>query len=84
MIGEAENGLLVIRVESPKKIESKRVSQLVADENQDREELYNEVMSSNGIEASQSARLRKSFHQSFVDASPEGTPYESGGKWMTK
>tara|TARA_B100000749_G_scaffold122825_1_gene93813 strand:- start:53005 stop:53595 length:591 start_codon:yes stop_codon:yes gene_type:complete len=84
LIGEAENGLLVVKKESSKKIEKKRVDQLVSEENADREMLYEEVMSSNGIDASQSARLRKSFHQSFVNASPAGTPVESGGSWTNK
>mgnify|MGYP002835222557 CR=1 FL=1 len=84
LIGEAQNGLLEVKNDSGKKLEMKRVNQLVAEENADRESLYNEVMSSNGIDPSQSARLRKSFHQSFVDASPAGTPVESNGQWKAK
>ncbi|MDZ4661030.1 MAG: DUF1318 domain-containing protein [Pseudomonadota bacterium] len=85
-IGESANGLVEVRAPSDiKPILMKKIEKLVQDENADREALYDEVISSNGLSSSVRNQVKASFAKSFQGAAPKGTLIESTkGKWDKK
>ena len=85
-IGETTDGLLEVKASSDTKpILMKKIEKLVQDENADRDALYDEVISSNGLSASVRNQVQASFAKSFQGAAPKGTLVESAkGKWDKK
>ncbi len=87
ILGEGADGLLVVKDPSkvPSKLLLKKVEKLVAEDNQDRNELYEEIQKSNGLDSSRLPGIRKSFARSFATESPAGTWVQDvDGKWSQK
>jgi uncharacterized protein YdbL (DUF1318 family) len=86
VLGETNDGLLFLKSpEKLKKLLTKKVETLVADENKDREELYEEVAASNKVSKNRIKDIQKSFARSFQAESPSGTWVQDGdGKWSQK
>lgn len=86
VLGESADGKLIVR--SPEKLKgllSAKVNQVVTEENKLREELYNEVITSNQMSKERLVDVRKSFSHSFQAESPAGTWIEDApGKWTQK
>jgi uncharacterized protein YdbL (DUF1318 family) len=86
VLGETNDGLLVVKApEKLKKLQTARVEKLVADENADRNGLYDEVRKANGLADGRLKDIQKSFARSFQAESPSGTwVQDSDGKWAQK
>lgn len=86
VIGEGNGGLLDLRDSSAlKPIEKKKVVATIAEENSDRNLLYQEIVKSNQLSGNMIQSVRSSFASSFVKASPAGTWFEDkAGKWSKK
>jgi uncharacterized protein YdbL (DUF1318 family) len=86
VVGESNDGLLVLK--SPDKLKKlllKKVEKLVSDENSDREELYGEILTANGLPRTRLKNVQKSFSRSFQAESPSGTWVQDiEGKWARK
>lgn len=86
VLGETNDGLLVIKDPTPlKRLETRKVELLVAEENKDRTALYEEVLKSNGMQKSRMKDLTNNFSRSFQAESPSGTwVMDPTGKWEQK
>ena len=85
VIGETSEGLVEIHKDDKLSVlEKKKVQKLVSDENQDRENLYSDIVKSNGMNDASKGGIRAKFFQSFKDASPTGTAFKEGGAWKKK
>ncbi|MCB0414023.1 MAG: DUF1318 domain-containing protein [Bdellovibrionales bacterium] len=85
VLGENSNGMLVVKDPSKlKKLEQKMIDKLVSEENEDRKDLYSEVMNANNIGAGQKSQVISSFSKSFIENSPKGTWVEKDGAWSQK
>lgn len=86
LLGETLDGNLIIK--DPKALKpllAKKLEQLVKDENKDRQELYDEIVSANNMNKTGQATVRKSFAGSFIRESPKGTWVQSqAGSWKQK
>jgi uncharacterized protein len=86
VLGESDDGLLVLK--NPEKLSpllKKKVEKLIEDDNQDRKDLYTEIMKINGMASERRDALIKSFARSFQSASPAGTWIQSDtGVWTQK
>lgn len=86
VLGESTDGLLVLK--SPDKLKAlflKKVQKLVEDENADRTELYQEVLSSNSLAKNRLKDIERSFARSFQAESPAGTwVQDADGSWTQK
>jgi uncharacterized protein YdbL (DUF1318 family) len=85
VLGETNDGLLKIKkVSKLKKLQDKAES-IVSAENQDRTELYQEVLSANGLSEARMPSVRASFARSFQSESPSGTWVQgTDGSWSQK
>ena len=85
-IGEGSNGYLSFDHDPQLKPLLKKSLQPVVDaENQDRKELYSEILSLNHMSSSNLKSIETSFARSFQSASPAGTWVQSAeGKWSQK
>lgn len=85
-IGETNDGRLVIKEAGKlKKLQAKKAEKVVADENKDRDELYDEILRINGLQAARLKSVQKNFSRSFQAESPSSTWVEStDGKWAQK
>lgn len=85
-LGETNDGKLVIKEgRNLKKLQAKKAEKVVADENRDRNELYDEILKINGLQAARLKSVQKSFSRSFQAESPSATWVEStDGKWAQK
>lgn len=86
VVGESNDGKLVLKnPDRLKKLLEQKVKALVESENQDREELYKEILKANGLPEARLADIRKSFARSFQAESPSGTPVQgTDGGWTAK
>ena len=86
VLGESDDGLLAIKDigKVKNKGEKTRVKMLVKNENSDRDDLYKEIVASNGLAADTEKRIRKVFFSKFKDHDPAGSMYRQGGTWKTK
>lgn len=86
VLGETQDGKLTIQAPSKlKPILKKKVESLVSEENKDRNELYEEILTANGLKSNRMINIQKSFARSFQAESPSGTWVESpDGKWAQK
>ncbi len=85
-LGETNDGRVVIKESGKlKKLQAKKAEKVIADENKDRDELYEEILKINGLQAARLKSVQKSFSRSFQAESPSGTWVEStDGKWAQK
>ena len=84
-IGEKQDGLLAVRPGPDlKPLLQKKIEKLVADENKDREKLYNATLKENKLAPNRITNVRETFSRSFQAESPSGTWVESGGTWAKK
>lgn len=86
VLGETNDGKLAVKdPTSLKKLETRKVDQLVAEENKDRTALYEEVLKSNGLQKARMKDLTNNFTRSFQAESPSGTwVMDPTGKWEQK
>lgn len=86
VLGETNDGKLAIKDPTAlKKLEIRKVDQLVSDENRDRSALYEEVLKSNGMQQNRMKDLTNNFTRSFQAESPSGTwVMDPTGKWEQK
>jgi uncharacterized protein YdbL (DUF1318 family) len=83
-VGMTEDGLIVVRdLNAVPLRERKQVNTLVADENRDRNALYQEIARANG-HPEWEAQIRSTFAKRWVDNAPAGWWYQSGGGWKQK
>lgn len=85
-LGESKDGLLVVySKESIKKLLLKKIETLASDENEDREELYKEILTTNSMAKNRLIDVQKSFARSFQNASPSGTWIQADdSQWSQK
>ena len=85
-IGETNNGLVDIRDEAGLALQAKAaLRKIVEDENGDRMNLYADVAKALNIEASQVARVRKIFAESWIaNAAPGWWVQQDDGQWIKK
>jgi uncharacterized protein YdbL (DUF1318 family) len=85
-LGETNDGYLAVH--EPKKLKPlllKKLDKLVADENKDRKELYEHLVSANGLRKEHLKEIQKKFARSFQAESPSGTWVEDeNGSWTQK
>ena len=86
VLGETRDGKLVIRDPSKlKTLLAGKVQRLVSDENSDRKNLYDEVLSANALPAARLKNVELSFARSFQAESPPGTWIQDAeGSWKQK
>ncbi len=86
VLGETNEGRLVIRDASKlKPLLKKRVEDLVEVENQNRNQLYDEVIQANPLAKGNTVAVKKSFARSFQSESPSGTWVQSeNDSWAQK
>jgi uncharacterized protein YdbL (DUF1318 family) len=86
LIGEAANGLVVLRnSENLKPLLRGRLEKLINEENSDRKKLYSEVLKLNQLPDARLKNIEETFSRSFQNESPSGTWIEgSDGKWSRK
>lgn len=88
ILGESADGQLKIKDQAKyqsKKLLMKKIDQVIADENRDRERLYQEVLSINQLPPARMKNIQKSFSRSFQNESPSGTWVETqDGNWEQK
>lgn len=86
VLGENNEGLVELRnKEKIKPLLLKKLEKLVADENEDRMDLYQEVLKQNSVSKNNLKTVQKSFSRSFQDLSPEGTWIQGeDGQWSQK
>ena len=86
VLGESNDGLLVLKnPDKSKKLLVKKLEKLVSDENDDREDLYSEVVSENQLPKNRLKDVKRSFARSFQAESPSKTwVQDSEGKWSQK
>lgn len=86
VLGETNDGKLEIRdPQNQKKLFLKKLQRLVDEENSARDELYEEVVHSNGLPAERLKNVRESFARSFQSESPAGTWIQDAeGNWTQK
>ncbi len=86
LIGETFDGNLVVKDDSKlSKDEKKSLKELVEQENKDRNDLYEEIQSTNSISDRKQTRIRRFFGSAFKSNSPSGTWIETEeGKWNKK
>lgn len=86
VLGESNDGMLVLKDgKKLKPILLKKVEKIVSDENKDREELYNEIVSANGMNKNRVKNVQKSFARSFQAESPsQSWVQDTEGKWAQK
>src|SRR5690606_3968448 len=83
-LGESNNGYLVLRG-SPSPLKQKRIKSLLKEENEDREELYKEVLKANNQPSSKMKLIEDSFSRSFTSNSPSGSwEQNEDGSWSKK
>lgn len=85
-LGENQDGYLEVHgADSVKKLLLKRLERLASEENRDRKDLYEEVVTSNGLPQARIKDVQKSFARSFQAESPAGTwVQDADGKWSQK
>jgi uncharacterized protein YdbL (DUF1318 family) len=85
-VGETSDGYISLDANSQlKPLMKKSLQPLVDAENQDRKDLYQEILSINHMSGMQSKSIETSFARSFQAASPSGTWVQSAeGKWSQK
>ncbi len=86
LLGETNDGKLILKnSESTKKLLREKIEALLKDENSARQELYDEVVSSNHISSNRTLDVQKSFARSFHAESPAGTwVQDEEGVWSQK
>ena len=86
VLGEARDGMLQLKEPGKlKKLFTKKIETLVAEENKDRADLYAEVLSSNALPAARLIDIQRSFARSFQAESPSGTWLQGAdGTWLQK
>ncbi len=88
ILGESADGQLKIKDQTKyqsKKLLMKKIDQVIADENRDRERLYQEVLSINQLPPARLKNIQKSFSRSLQNESPSGTWVETQeGNWEQK
>jgi uncharacterized protein YdbL (DUF1318 family) len=86
LIGETVEGSVTLRGTGKlKPLQAKKLEKLLADENQDRDQLYQEIVATNGADKVKIQVVRKSFMRSFQAESPSGTWVEGvEGGWSQK
>lgn len=86
VLGETNEGLLTIKApDKLKKLQTQRVEKMVAEENADRNDLYQEIVRANGLDKARTKDIQQSFARSFQAESPSGTwVQDSNGKWEQK
>lgn len=86
VIGEGNDGFLVLKnIDPSKKLLQKKFDKIIADENEDRRELYLDILKINGITKSNLKTVEKSYAHSFQEYSPAGTwIQDDDGKWAQK
>jgi len=83
-IGLTQNGLVEVRDQNAIPLpERNTVRQLVAQENQDRNNLYREIASANG-HPDWEADIRKTFAERWIQRAAPGWYYQQGGGWKKK
>lgn len=83
-IGLTDNGLIEVRDQNAIPLpERNTVRKLVADENQDRNNLYREIASANG-HPEWEADIRKTFAERWIQRAASSWYYKSGGGWKQK
>lgn len=85
-LGEANDGLIMIRNESALGLKEKAaLRNLVNDENSDRQKLYAEVAKALNIDSSQIGRVQKIFAESWIkNSSPGWWIQKEDGEWIKK
>ncbi len=85
-LGETNDGLLEYKgSDQVKPLLKRKIEGMVAAENSDRIELYDEVATANAIPKGRIKDIQKSFARSFQAESPSGTwLQDSEGKWAQK
>jgi uncharacterized protein YdbL (DUF1318 family) len=82
-LGESNDGKLVVKTSKPLLL--KKLDPLVREENEDRDALYEEIVSANKMSKSRLADVRRSFARSFQSESPAGTwIQDTSGSWSQK
>ena len=85
LLGETTDAAITLRGQKLKPLQAKKLEKLVTEENKDREELYAEIVRSNGADKVQSTVVKKSFSRSFQAESPSGTWVEGADStWSQK
>ena len=86
ILGESMDGLLILK--NPGALKSlllKKTEKLVAAENKDRDELYEEVLNANKLPLTQIKKVARSFARSFQGESPSGTWIQAADEsWSQK
>jgi uncharacterized protein YdbL (DUF1318 family) len=83
-IGLTDNGLIEVRDQNAIPLpERNAVRKLVADENQDRNNLYREIASANS-HPDWEADIRKTFSERWIQRAAGGWYYKQGGGWKQK
>jgi uncharacterized protein YdbL (DUF1318 family) len=83
-IGLTDSGLIEVRDQNAIPLpERNTVRQLVAQENQDRNNLYREIASANGHPEWESD-IRKTFAERWIQRAASGWYYQQGGGWKQK
>ncbi|NKB38850.1 MAG: DUF1318 domain-containing protein [Gammaproteobacteria bacterium] len=84
-VGMESNGLIVVRDAKTIALkERNKVKKLVADENRDRTQLYEEIASANG-HPEWETDIRQIFARRWIALAPKGWWYkDAGGKWQKK
>jgi uncharacterized protein YdbL (DUF1318 family) len=83
-LGLTADGLVVLRDAAAVGVrERNAVKKLVADENADRNALYQEIARVNG-QPQWEADIRSTFARRWVDNAPPGWWYQAGGSWQQK
>lgn len=85
-IGEDGNGLLKLKnADGLKPLFKAKVEKLIKEENADRQELYTEILKSNGLGSDHMGKIQKNFARSFQSLAPSGTWIEGAdGNWQRK
>lgn len=86
VIGETKDGLILLKDSSKlKRLEMKKIDDLIVLENQDREALYADIVDTNGANRVLPELVRKTFSRSFQGLSPTGTWIEDeSSAWNRK
>lgn len=86
VLGESNDGKLVLKnSQNLKGLLLKKVEKAVSDENVAREDLYEEVLTSNRLPKNNLIDVKKSFAKSFQNESPAGTWIQDPqGNWTQK
>lgn len=85
-VGEADTGYLAIRtLEGLKKEEKEKVKKLVEAENQDRKNIYAEVIKYNKLDTEKKKKIMiESFYHVYKNTSPKGNYFYENKTWQKK